>query len=211
VSEQKLEKIYPWTLTDAPTLAPAVDYVTGTSVGPFVDTGIEVAFGNKGRLYLAESTIREMAEQLGLFEVRNAVAVELHETEIYNAGYKAGLTQSGELDGLLRTVADRLVPGPDLGADAAPVEGGVAPLEHLPAPAADDPPAERPDATPDGSDGEVDGGDDGAARDGGADDGDGARAAVGGGDAAGEAVEPARVEGRRDVPILDGYDPRFRI
>lgn len=54
---------------DAPTLAPAVDYVTGTAVGPFIDTErnvIDQAGRVLGRIYLSKDTVREMAHELGL-------------------------------------------------------------------------------------------------------------------------------------------------
>lgn len=56
-------------VVDAPVLAPAVDYVTGTAVGPFIDTErnvIDQAGRILGRIYLSKDTIREMAHELGL-------------------------------------------------------------------------------------------------------------------------------------------------
>lgn len=56
-------------VVDAPVLAPAVDYVTGTAVGPFVDTErnvIDQAGRILGRIYLSKDTVREMAQELGL-------------------------------------------------------------------------------------------------------------------------------------------------
>lgn len=54
---------------DAPTLAPAIDYVTGTAVGPFIDTErdiVDQAGRILGRIYLSKDTVREMAQELGL-------------------------------------------------------------------------------------------------------------------------------------------------
>lgn len=58
-----------FTVVTAPTKAPAVDYVTGTAVGPFIDTGRDIqdqAGRILGRIYLSKDTIREMAHELGL-------------------------------------------------------------------------------------------------------------------------------------------------
>lgn len=56
-------------VVDAPTLAPAIDYVTGTAVGPFIDTErdiVDQAGRILGRLYLSKDTVREMAAELGI-------------------------------------------------------------------------------------------------------------------------------------------------
>lgn len=58
-----------FTVVDAPTMAPAVDYVTSSAVGPFIDTNRNItdAAGRiLGRLYLSKDTVREMAQELGL-------------------------------------------------------------------------------------------------------------------------------------------------
>lgn len=56
-------------VVDAPTLQPAIDYVTGTGVGPFIDTGKDILGpGGRimGRLYLSKDSVAEMARELGL-------------------------------------------------------------------------------------------------------------------------------------------------
>jgi hypothetical protein len=55
-----------WSMVDAPTLQPAVDFVTKSPNGPFLDTGINVIPEMRGRVYLSVDTIREMAEIAGL-------------------------------------------------------------------------------------------------------------------------------------------------
>lgn len=57
-----------YVVVEAPAHQPGVDYVTGTSEGPFIDTGRDITIGERkfGRIYLAESTIREMARELGM-------------------------------------------------------------------------------------------------------------------------------------------------
>lgn len=97
-----------WALTDAPTLQPAVDFITKSPNGPFIDTGFDVRFEQRGRVYLSVETIREMAEVAGLLETKNAEEENLHEIAIYNRGYEAGLHESEELLGKLSAVAGRL-------------------------------------------------------------------------------------------------------
>lgn len=99
-----------WTLTDAPTLQPAVDFITKTPNGPFIDTGMNVAFEQRGRVYLSVETIREMAEVAGLLDAKNAQEASLYDLEIYNKGYKDGLNDGEELIGKLTATIARLSP-----------------------------------------------------------------------------------------------------
>lgn len=116
-----------WQMTDAPTLLPAVDFVTRSPNGPFLDTGINLTVESKGRVYLSVETIREMAEIAGILETHNAQEKKLHETEIYNTGYRDGLKEGNELVERLTTI----------GGFIAPHSGGAAvpDLEVAPKPA----------------------------------------------------------------------------
>jgi hypothetical protein len=100
-----------WTLTDAPTLQPAVDFITKTPNGPFIDTGMNVTFEQRGRVYLSVETIKEMAQVAGLLDNKNAQEKTLHDIAIYNDGYKAGLKEGEELVAKLMGVAGRLATG----------------------------------------------------------------------------------------------------
>lgn len=95
-----------FTVVDAPTLAPGTDYVTGTAVGPFIDTGRDIrdqAGRNLGRLYLSKSTIAEMARELGLIGGHaDSTAIEA----AYNKGKLDGIQE--ELGGDLYSVTDTL-------------------------------------------------------------------------------------------------------
>lgn len=94
-----------YSVTEHPTLPPAVDYVTGTGVGPFIDTGrdIEGPGGrNLGRLYLSKSTVEEMARELGIIGTESHQATQA----AYNQGMFDAL-QEGLSDDLVR-VADTL-------------------------------------------------------------------------------------------------------
>lgn len=110
-----------WTLTDAPTLQPAVDFITKTPNGPFIDTGFNVTFENRGRIYLSVETIKEMAEVAGLLESKNAQEKNMHDEGNYNRGYEAGLKEGADLIAKLSAVTGRLST-PHLGAGIAYME-----------------------------------------------------------------------------------------
>jgi len=110
-----------WTLTDAPTLQPAVDFITKTPNGPFIDTGLNVTFEQRGRIYLSVETIKEMAEVAGLLESKNAQEKNLHDEENYNRGYERGLRDSEELVGKLTSIISRMS-APDYSAVIRDVE-----------------------------------------------------------------------------------------
>ena len=110
-----------WTVTDAPTLQPAVDFITKSPNGPFIDTGLNVTFEMRGRVYLSVETIKEMAEIAGLLENKNAQEKSLYEAGIYNLGYKDGLNEGKELLGKLTTAIERMS-APDYSAVLRDVE-----------------------------------------------------------------------------------------
>lgn len=85
-------------------MQPAVDYITNSSVGPFLDTGRNIKFGDRiiGRLYISKSSVEEMAREFGLLGRTDSVAVE----QAYNQGKLDGLRE--ELGGDLYSIADTL-------------------------------------------------------------------------------------------------------
>lgn len=91
-------------VVEYPDRQPAVDYVTGNGVGPFIDTGRDITFGERiiGRLYLSKSTVEEMARELGI--INGASQQELDDR--YNKG-KLDALREGLGDDLVR-VADAL-------------------------------------------------------------------------------------------------------
>lgn len=109
-----------WVLTDAPALAPGVDFITKSPNGPFIDTGMNVTFEMRGRLYLSVETIEEMAKVAGLLEAKSNGEQELHEKAIYNAGYKAGIESAGELSEQLAAIGNTIGLTWDAGNDAVP-------------------------------------------------------------------------------------------
>jgi hypothetical protein len=100
-----------WKLTDAPILQPAVDFITKTPNGPFIDTGFDVPFELRGRVYLSVETIKEMATVAGLLESKNAQEKNLHDEANYNRGYEDGLKEGNELVSKLMGITGRLVAG----------------------------------------------------------------------------------------------------
>jgi hypothetical protein len=110
-----------WSMTDAPTLQPAVDFITKSPNGPFIDTGFDVSFEQRGRMYLSVDTIKEMAEVAGLLENKKAQELSLHELEIENRGYERGLKDSEELVGKLTSIISRMS-APDYSAVISDVE-----------------------------------------------------------------------------------------
>lgn len=99
-----------WAVVDAPTLQPAVDFITKSPNGPFIDTGLNVTFEMRGRVYLSLETIKEMAEIAGLLDNKNAQELSLHELEIANEAYARGLKDSEELVGKLSSIINRMSP-----------------------------------------------------------------------------------------------------
>lgn len=105
-------------LVDAPILAPGEDFITRTINGPFIDTGTDLGFGQKGRVYLSVDTLREMADTAGLLDTADSQKVN------YDAAYKQGYADAmrEKLDDKLRDDIDELLhilrsdnPAPALG------------------------------------------------------------------------------------------------
>lgn len=98
-----------FTLVDgAPTRSPGVDYLTGTTVGPFIDTGKDVQLpdGRKlGRIYLAKSTVEELAREFGITN-NDKVRIDALVNEAYNRGKLDGLKE--EIGGDLNDVVNVL-------------------------------------------------------------------------------------------------------
>lgn len=110
-------------VVENPTLQPAVDYVTGNGVGPFIDTGRDIKFGERtiGRLYLSKSTVAEMARELGLLETVSEQQLQ----DRYNKG-KLDALKEGLGDDLVR-VADAFARwGAVLGSGGSAGPGGEA-------------------------------------------------------------------------------------
>ena len=99
-----------WMLVDAPALQPGVDFITKSPNGPFIDTGLDVKFEQRGRMYLSVETIREMAQVAGLLEAKSAREKRLYDIETFQKGYEQGLREGKELLGKLDSVISNLSP-----------------------------------------------------------------------------------------------------
>lgn len=82
-------------LTDAPALAPGVCWITKTGKGPFIDTGVDLSTTvvDRGRIYLAVDTIREMAQIAGLFEEGEPKTAALKKKQWYEEGYNDAMKE----------------------------------------------------------------------------------------------------------------------
>jgi len=97
-------------LVETPALMPGEDWITRTTIGPFIDTGTDVPFERRGRVYIAVDTLREMAFDAGLFE---GLTPKTYVEEAYANGYADAVKENlgGELDRIaaaLRSAADRI-------------------------------------------------------------------------------------------------------
>lgn len=113
-----------FTTSEVATLAPGHDLLTKTTVGPFVDTLTDVQFGQRGRIYLAVDTVRELALAAGLFDIdHDKVAADWQAA--YDQGYREAVRDNFR-DDLLRAAADLrdLVGVLTLAADAGVPEAG---------------------------------------------------------------------------------------
>lgn len=89
------------------TMLPGFDFVTKGITGPFIDTGRDVNFAETGRVYLSVDTVREMAQNAGLFEHEVHDNAESFQNG-FDAGYAAALKERDTIDDLARDLADRL-------------------------------------------------------------------------------------------------------
>lgn len=87
--------------------APGVCWVTKTEKGPFIDTGLSIAFGEFGRLYLSVEVVREMALVAGVIGGELSVPAQMRSQENYQRGYD--LATKENISGNLRELVDRLV------------------------------------------------------------------------------------------------------
>jgi hypothetical protein len=84
-----------FTVVTAPARSPGVCYITRTSIGPFIDSGIDMSVSviDRGRLYLAVDVIREMAQVAGLFDEGKPVSVVMQEKQWYDRGYNEAIKE----------------------------------------------------------------------------------------------------------------------
>ena len=92
-------------MTSAPTLSPAVDYLTRSSVGPFIDTGRDAPMASgrgKDRIYISLDTLKHMADIAGIVSRPSTEALD----EAYRRGVLDGIKH--DLGGDILRVIDTL-------------------------------------------------------------------------------------------------------
>lgn len=84
-----------FTLTEGPAQQPGHCWITRTSIGPFIDTGVDVSVGkiDRGRMYISIDALREMAQVAGLFDEEPPVTAELARKEWFNKGYQQAMEE----------------------------------------------------------------------------------------------------------------------
>lgn len=86
-------------------MPPGACYLTGTSVGPFIDTGYQIDdLADQGRVYLAESTVVDLASALGY-----APPVSWQRAQDEMRTLRAALSEAQELVHVLRATNESLV------------------------------------------------------------------------------------------------------
>jgi len=118
-----------FTLVEAATLSPGVDFITKSGVGPFIDTGYTTSFADgksRSRVYLSLDSVREIAEQAGLFDPYREM-IEQARDEGYEQGYNVGIKENFNAD--LTDALDRLGSIADSLSVFRPDIAAVAPLE----------------------------------------------------------------------------------
>ena len=95
---------------DTPILAPGNCWISKTTDGPFIDTGVDVGRMHieRGRIYLSFEVLREMAREAGIIGEGKAVSAELKEKEWYDKGYSDAIKEN--YGNLLTQLADRVGP-----------------------------------------------------------------------------------------------------
>lgn len=95
---------------DTPILAPGNCWVSKTTDGPFIDTGVDVGRMHieRGRIYLSFEVLREMARVAGILDEGKSTSAELKEKEWYDKGYSDAIKEN--YGNLLTQLADRVGP-----------------------------------------------------------------------------------------------------
>lgn len=92
-------------LVTHPDKAPACDFITRSTVGPFVDTGVDITLRSQPgmpvateRVYLAAATIKALAQ-----------VAQVSETASISRAHEDALIAQGELEGFQEGIGDGLV------------------------------------------------------------------------------------------------------
>lgn len=111
-------------VVDQPEFPPGCCFLSRTATGPFVDTGLDVDdLDPIGRIYLAESTISDLAQHLGFAPPAASARARERITEL-----EAALTDRDELIAGLMQANEALVAA----VDVVPVSAPVVPAGSVP-------------------------------------------------------------------------------
>lgn len=99
-----------FSVIETPILSPGHCWISKTTDGPFIDTGVDVGRMHieRGRIYLSVEVLREMARVAGIIGEGKSVSAELKEKEWYDKGYSDALKEN--YGDLLARLADRVGP-----------------------------------------------------------------------------------------------------
>lgn len=95
-------------LLDSLPAAPGHCWLTKAIDGPFLDTGVDIKFNERGRFYVAVEAVREMAQAAGLFDGLEPVDPD-RDSRLLQQGYEQGVEARGTLD----LAAEQLVAAAD--------------------------------------------------------------------------------------------------
>ena len=100
-----------FSVIDSPILSPGHCWISRSSDGPLIDTGIDIGRMNieRGRLYISFEMLREMARVAGILDEGKSTSVELKEQELYNKGYSDALKEN--YGDLLHNLTHRITTG----------------------------------------------------------------------------------------------------
>lgn len=96
-----VEDFSPYRVTENQEHAPGVCFVTGTPIGPFIDTGVYIPKERFGQLVLSRDFILQAARELGCFDGEDARV-----QQAYDTGYAEGVKE--ELSAHLNRAVDQL-------------------------------------------------------------------------------------------------------
>lgn len=115
-------------LVDAPPLDPGVCWITKTSKGPFIDTGVDLSktVVDRGRIYLSVDVIREMAQLAGLFDEGEPKTAGLKKKQWFEEGYNAAIKELQ--NDVVNNFVERVIGS---AADTVGAAESVAPSGHL--------------------------------------------------------------------------------
>lgn len=84
-----------FSVVQAPPKDPGHCWITKTSVGPFIDTGVDLSLTkvDRGRIYISVDALREMAQVAGLFDEGEPKTAGLKKKQWYEQGYNDAMKE----------------------------------------------------------------------------------------------------------------------